>query len=158
MKNREPEDTKAQDFEWSLSAKGIDSSKFFREITPMLDNSEAAFIEGTSISKEAEELYTKYKEPGKYLPVKGIIWPKSKTFRCNAATEFFNELAKLSQNKVEPELFDHFFIYRGQNPILEWWDAFSDPIMLSPAISESDVYNFAGKLGLKVEKLKKPKG
>ncbi len=128
------------------------------EIAPLLDNSETVFIEGTSISKEAEKLYTKYKRPGKYLPAKGVIWPKSKTFTCDASIEFLNELAELSQNKAEPELFDHFFIYRGQNPILEWWDAFSDPMILSSAVSESDVYNFAGKLGLRIEKLKKPKG
>jgi hypothetical protein len=70
----------------------------------------------------------------------------------------FNELEKLSENHAEPELFDHFFIYKGQTPFLEWWDAFFDPIALSSEVSESDVYNFAGKLGLKVEKLIKPKG
>ncbi len=107
MRNRKPENTKTQDFEWSLSAKRIDSSKFFREVASLLNNYEAVFIEGTSISKEAENLYAKYKRPGKYLPPKGVIWPKSKTFTCNASTEFFNELAELSQNKAEPELFDH---------------------------------------------------
>jgi hypothetical protein len=158
MKNAKPKNTKTQDFQWSVSAKRIDSTRFFREIIRLLDNSETVFIEGTSISEEAENLYTKYRKPGKYLPGKGVIWPKSKTFTCNASTDFFNELAGLSKNKAEPELFDHFFIYRGQNPILEWWDAFSDPMILSSAVSESDVYNFAGKLGLKIEKLKKPKG
>jgi hypothetical protein len=158
MKNINPENTKAQDFQWSLSGKRIDSTRFLREIIRLLDSSETVFIEGTSISEEAENLYTKYRAPGKYLPGKGVIWPKSKTFICNASAEFFNELAELSQHKAEPELFDHFFIYRGQSPFIEWWDAFSDPMILSSSVSESDVYNFAGKLGLKIEKLKKPKG
>lgn len=112
-------------------------------------------MEGTSISKDVERLYVKYKKPEMYRPVKGVIQATSKTFACTASREFFSELAELSLRKAEHELFDHFFIYKSQCPILEWWDAFSDPMILSSAVSESDVYRFASRLGMRVEKLKK---
>jgi len=43
-----------------------------------------------------------------------IIWPKAKTFSCNALIAFFSELEKLSEYHTEPELFDHFFNNKGK--------------------------------------------
>ena len=140
------------DFKWSLSADRFDSTAIFRELSAFLNGSENVFIEGTRISKEAEAIYKYNFIDIDYLPRKGTIWPVSKIFCCKGSVRFFQSMEKLSENHAEPELFDHFFIYNCHEPILEWWDAFFDPIILSSNILESDVNIFATKLNLSVNK------
>jgi hypothetical protein len=82
------------------------------------------------------------------LPGASTIWPASKKFRCSFQSKLFYELAVLAENHAEPEILDHLYIYQDTKPLLEWHDAFSNAMLLSPILSEESVFNFAKTLGL----------
>jgi hypothetical protein len=47
-----------------------------------------------------------------------------------------------------PELFDHFFLYKGEQSMIEWPDAFYNDMWLSADVKEETVARFASKLGV----------
>jgi hypothetical protein len=139
---------------WCLSAKKFDSTKLFLQFGEIFPEATSVFLEGISIVDEAKLLYQRFHQEGPYLPEKAILKPRSDVMRCNASTEFWQELADLSENHAEQELFCHIFVYQNANPLLEWWDAFSDPLMISTLIPRSNIENFAARNGLKVDILR----
>ena len=139
---------------WSLSAKKIDSTHLFQKMSELFTGSYTIFLEGTSISDKAEFFYRENSSQVDYLPQKSTIWPKSRTFSCDATKSFWNGLIELSKNHAEPELFDHFFICKKSTPIVEWWDAFLDPLYLSACIPESKINAFATRMGFMVKKIR----
>ena len=48
---------------------------------------------------------------------------------------------------AEPELAIHFHVYCNDSVLLEWHDAFSQPMLLSGAIPEEKIKVFANKIG-----------
>jgi hypothetical protein len=48
---------------------------------------------------------------------------------------------------AEPELAVHFHVYRNDTVLLEWHDAFSQPMLMSGAIPQETVKVFADKIG-----------
>jgi hypothetical protein len=133
---------------WELEEGSVDSVLFFRTITHAFPEASTAYFEGTSIEADVVALFQRFLDPGKYLPKPQTIWPASSQFRCTFNTALCSELVSLANRHAEPELFDHFFLYSGDKPILEWPDAFNNCIWISYTISEQRVAQFAQALGL----------
>ncbi|MFB3917953.1 MAG: hypothetical protein ACE14M_14585 [Terriglobales bacterium] len=51
------------------------------------------------------------------------------------------------EHQAEPELAIHFHIYRNKVVLLEWHDAFSQPILLSGNFSKEQVQVLAERMG-----------
>jgi hypothetical protein len=150
-KNIQPQISKDR---WALSFKRLDSTKFFEHIHSIIKGCDSVYIEGTAISEKAAAFYKLNSLTSDFLPGVSAISPKSETFCCRPSSEFWTELTRLSKDSAETDLFDHFFVYKKAMPILEWWDAFSDNILVSLEISETEIYNFAARLGLHVQKMR----
>jgi hypothetical protein len=133
---------------WELEEGSVDSVLFFRTITHTFPEATTAYFEGTSIEADVVALFQRLSELGKYLPKPQTIWPASSQFRCRFNTTLCSELVALANRHAEPELFDHFFLYSDDEPILEWPDAFHNCIWISYAISQQRVAQFANALGL----------
>ncbi len=61
-------------------------------------------------------------------------------------------LAKLSEHLAEPELAIHFHVYHDCEVLLEWYDAFAEPMTLSGKIPENKVREFAKILKMQITK------
>jgi hypothetical protein len=77
----------------------------------------------------------------------GTIWPRPKMFHVPATKGVLTELTKIMEHHAEPELAIHFHIYRNDTVLLEWHDAFSQPMLISGAIPEEKIKIFADKIG-----------
>lgn len=82
------------------------------------------------------------------------MFPRSKKFRCSASSKFMESLADLAEHHAEPELLDHLFLYKTDEPLLEWHDAFANAILIPGKVPESIVAGFAKELGLDYGKAK----
>jgi hypothetical protein len=52
------------------------------------------------------------------------------------------------ERRAYPELAIHFHIYQGPHVLLEWHDAFTQPMLLSGEFNEEQIRGFCEKTGL----------
>lgn len=133
---------------WDIEEGSVDSTSFFKLVHKYFGDSTTIFFEGTSIENDVIKCYQKHLEHGEFLPGRQTIWPRSKCFRCRFSEKLMNELSQLSLNHAEPELMDHLSIYKGDQAILEWHDAFANAMLLSKSLPEETVAAFSNDLGL----------
>ncbi len=83
-----------------------------------------------------------------YLPKSQVVWPEAARFSRVFTKEFTSDLAQLTESHAEPELFDHFFLYKDNQPIIEWPDAFSNVMWISSLVPEKIISEFSAKIGV----------
>jgi len=83
-----------------------------------------------------------------------ILWPNPVSYHVPATPENLSELARLSENCAFPELAVHFHVYRAGKVLLEWHDAFTQPMLLDGSIPEGKVSGLAQVLSMKTTKWK----
>ena len=60
-------------------------------------------------------------------------------------------LSEIAKSCAEPEIAIHFHVYREGKVLLQWHDAFSEPIALSGEFPEEKVKAFAEALSMKYD-------
>ena len=133
---------------WDIDQGEIDSSLFFRLMAKYFPDVTTFYAEGTGISPDVIEYYERHLDEGEYLPRRQTVFPRSRRFRCSFSPEFMAGLTRLAEHHAEPELLDHLFLYKGNDPLLEWHDAFANAILISRKVPESIVSGLAKELGL----------
>jgi hypothetical protein len=61
--------------------------------------------------------------------------------------EFFARLSEAASHHAEPEICSHVHFYRGQEALVQWFDAFSDPLLVSKSVARERVERFASAVG-----------
>ena len=136
---------------WELDKGNISSTEFFRSLPQYFPEATTFFAEGSSVSSDVIHCYLSHLEKGDYLPGMQTIFPKSGKYRCEFSKELMEELAILSEHHAEPELLDHLSLYKNNEPILEWHDAFANILLVSKIVGEERVRNFANNFGFSYE-------
>ena len=129
--------------------KKVDSSSFFNSLGIYFKDATTLFIEGTSISPIPLKCYNDNLQDGDYLPDRGTLFPKSIRLRCKFSVAMMNELSLIAGHQAEAELMDHFHLYKGDEPVIVWWDAFSDKMLVSNTVSKEIVDQFCTAIALK---------
>ena len=135
---------KVEDNFYHISGK-IDSSKFFELLGCCFKDATTLFIEGTSIAKDVLNIYKDNLQEGNYLPKDGTIFPKSTKLRCKYSLELMNKLASVAESHAGAEMCDHLHIYKNDEPLIEWMDAFSGEIQISKSVNEETVAQFSSQ-------------
>jgi len=129
----------------------VDGPKTFEEMFNALKGwvSEDAilYFEGGSPDAEIDNFIATHSVPEVSHVAMGTIWPRPEVFHVPATVTILNELARIMKHHAEPELAVHFHVYRNDSVLLEWYDAFSQPMLMSGAIPEEKVKVFADKIG-----------
>jgi|ERR1043166_2584933 hypothetical protein len=76
----------------------------------------------------------------------GTIWPKPQCFHLPITDQTALDLARVSQGHVAPEICAHLHIYRDDQVLASWYDAFSDPLRISTSIPENQIQDFCRDL------------
>jgi hypothetical protein len=130
------------DFEETLNALigwvPKDSILYFEDGSP--DNEISAFMNKNSVPEVSHIAM-------------GKIWPRPKVYHLPAKEHILRELAAIMQHHATPELAIHFHIYIKGKVLIEWHDAFSQPMLMNGSISEEKVKAFAGKIGKEYKKI-----
>jgi hypothetical protein len=86
----------------------------------------------------------------------GTAWPRPKIFHVAASAAILTELAKIMEHHAAPELAVHFHIYRDDQILLEWHDAFAQPMLVSGSVSEEKVRALADEIGGEFRRIAEP--
>ncbi len=134
---------------WEIEEGEVDSTEFFRVLPAYFQDATTFYAEGTSISEDVIQCYKSHSEEGDHLPGSQTIFPRSGKYRCKFSAKLMEELASLAERHAEPEMLDHLSLYKGNEPLLEWHDAFANIILVPQTVAEEKVSSFASHLGLK---------
>lgn len=138
-------------FFWEIEQGKVESDKFFKVLLQCFPDANAIFFEGTVIADEVRKCYESYRQPGSFLPGSQTIFPKSNKIRCEFSPALVNELILLAQRFSKPELLDHLSLYKDDELLLNWHDAFGNIIIIPHSVPEKIVAKFAKELGLAYE-------
>ena len=138
----------------------VDGPKTFEEMFNALKGwvpeDAVLYFEGGSPDEEINNFIATHSVTEVSHVAMGTIWPRPKVFHLPATVTILTELARVMQHHAEPELAVHFHIYRNDSVLLEWHDAFSQPMLMSGAIPEEKVKVFADKIGKNFRKISNP--
>lgn len=133
---------------WHVS--GVTSAeRFFRAIALLLPGATHVFLEG-SPDPDIVAILSAHEERTDYRAPAGTIWswPQSnRRFSLRASSSLFSELAEAANHHAEPEVCSHIHLYRDDEPLLQWFDAFTDPLLVSKAIPRERVEQFCSDAG-----------
>lgn len=133
---------------WQVS--GVTSAeKFFGAIPLLLPDATHVFLEGAP-DPDVVALLSAHAERLDYRAPVGTIWswPQSnRRFSLRASSSLFTALAKAGNHHAEPEICCHIHVYRDDEPLLQPFDAFTDPLLVSKGVPRERVEQFCSDAG-----------
>jgi hypothetical protein len=136
---------------WELSGE-TDFSSLLLALPQLLPQGCVLYFEGGSPSADLLKFLQSQLVPERAHVARGTIWPKPRVFHLSAALETMTHLADLMHSRVYPKLAIHFHVYRDQTVLLEWHDAFTQPMLISGDLPEDLVRAFATQLQMSFTK------
>lgn len=132
---------------WELSGK-TDFPSLLPALAALLPQGCVLYFEGGSPSGELAQFLRAHAVPERAHVVYGTIWPRPSVVHVPATSVTITRLAELMRSRASPELAVHFHVYRDQTALLEWYDAFDQPVGLAGLFSEDQVRRYAERLGM----------
>jgi hypothetical protein len=130
---------------WEVSGKA-DFPSLLAALSELLPQECVFYFEGGSPSGELSQYLREHSVPERAHIAYGTIWPKPSIFHLPVTAATISRLADLMRSRAHPELAIHFHAYRDQAVLLEWHDAFTQPMLLSGELPEQKVRAFAERL------------
>ena len=121
-------------------------SELFRALQGWLPDGAILYFEGGYPRPDIEAFMAQTAIPEQTHLAIGTIWPRPRVFHVPAQGNL-GALAELMDRHAEPELAIHFHVYAGEKMIIEWNDAFIDPIRVNATIPAQHVKALADALG-----------
>lgn len=125
------------------------AEEFFRAVPLLVPDATHMFLEG-SPDPDISALLAEAAADGDYAAPVGTIWSwpqKNQRHAVRASSELFARLSEAASHHAEPEICDHVHLYRGREALMQWFDAFSDPLLVSKAVPRERVERFASAVG-----------
>lgn len=138
---------------WELDGK-TDFPHLLRALTDFLPDGSILYFEGGSPRKELRAFLNAHAIPEESHVAVAILWPKPVYYHVPATEQNLARLADLSEYCAEPELAVHFHVYHQGKVLLEWHDAFGQPMLLDGDIPEAKIASFADALLMRKTKWK----
>jgi hypothetical protein len=133
---------------WKVS--GVKTAEeFFRAASLLLPDATHMFLEG-SPDPDVEKLLADAADEADYAAPVGTLWSwpgKNQRFSVRVSSELFARLTEAASHHAEPEICSHVHFYRGQEALVQWFDAFSDPLLVSKSVARERVERFASAVG-----------
>ncbi len=133
---------------WELDGE-TDFPRLFTGLVALLPENSILYFEGGSPTEKLQDFLRNKSVPERARVAYGTIWPRPKTFHVPASAENLRKLAELMTSRAYPELAVHFHVYREGKVILEWHDAFTQPMLVSSEFSAEAVQQFCSLVGMK---------
>lgn len=106
------------------------------------------YFEGGSPSGKLMDFLQTQAVPERAHVAYGTIWPRPRVFHVPARPDTLATLSELARSCAYPELAIHFHVYRQHAVLLEWHDAFTQPMLLSGELAEWQARDLADRLGM----------
>ena len=133
---------------WTVS--GVRTAEeFFRAVSLLVPDATHVFLEGSPVP-DIELILAGAADEAPYSAPAGTIWSwprKNRRFSVRASRELFMQLSEAAASHAEPEICAHIHFYRGQEALVQWFDAFSDPLLVSRSVERERVESFTAAVG-----------
>ena len=133
---------------WEVS-KVRDAASFFRALPKLLPDGSVLYLEGGKHPKAFRSFLKQRSLEPQVRISQSTVFPKPYVIHLPLFGNTVDELVVFADSMAEPEICDHLHCYRGETILLSWHDAFFDPVLISPSVSESAVATFASQLSAK---------
>jgi hypothetical protein len=133
---------------WEVS--GVEPGRaieFFSALIELIPADSTFCIEGTNLVEEVRSFLQASRIPHLTRVQLATSYPKPDVFHIAFNEENMKQMAEFAENFTIPEICDHIYIYQNNEMLLEWNDAFSNPLYISKKIPEEYVKVFCQKLG-----------
>jgi hypothetical protein len=104
------------------------------------------YFEGTSEEHVRSEL-ARLQVAAHANITKGTIWPRPDVYHLPLTVDVVEALAAYLAAHPVGHFCSHCHVYREQELLLQWYDAFSDPIYLADSIEPAQALAFAKAFG-----------
>lgn len=132
---------------WELSG-STDFSSLLQVLPLLLPHGCVLYFEGGCPTEKLAQFLQEHAAPERAHVAYGTIWPRPSVYHVSATEGAMSRLAELMRSCASPELAVHFHVYRDQAVVLEWHDAFWQPMLLTGDFGEQQVKDFAERLGM----------
>jgi hypothetical protein len=122
------------------------AEEFFLALVELLPLPAYLCFEGTSIAPDVRTLLESNAVAATLQIRAGTLWPKPSVFHVFASKQFVGKLAELAGRHAEPEICDHFHAYKDSHGLMQWYDAFDDPLLIDESVAEATLQSFCRKL------------
>lgn len=136
---------------WELDG-NTDFPRVLRALADLLPGDSVLYFEGGSPPKALQDFLDTHKTAEQAHVAPGTLWPRPTCCHVPATSENLARLARLTESCRTPELAIHFHVYCHAEVLLEWHDAFTEPMLLSAALPEERVEAFAQSVEMTVTK------
>jgi hypothetical protein len=136
---------------WEVSGK-TDFPSLLSALPNLLSGECVLYFEGGAPSKELAQFLREHSVSERAHVAYGTIWPRPSVLHLPATPQTMRRLTEMTRSCAYPELAIHFHVYRGQSVLLEWHDAFTQPMLLSGELPEHKVRTFAEGLSMSYKK------
>lgn len=133
---------------WQIDATK-DLPSFLRAVPIIAPPTGIIYFESGSTDEEIESFFMANGIDGGVIPM-GSYDP-TPFYHLPISTDKLEELAKIAERHCEVEIAAHIHIYCSNQLILQWYDAFWDPIVVTKEIPEETVKRFCNQLSLHYE-------
>ena len=131
---------------WEVSSPKA-APQFFRALLDLMPEGSILYLEGQPVSEVRN--FLQQRNPDRTTKVAmGTIWPRPEYYHIEITADNIEALAQLTEKLAIPEVLFHLHIYKNGEVLLEWHDAFDNPMLISKMIPEEKIQNFCVKLGV----------
>lgn len=139
---------------WEV-AETKDMSAFLRALPHLLGEDSVLYLEDVNGPDVSAFLQRKPAKATCKVAL-GTIWPRPNYFHLDITEVSMQELAKLAEGRATPEVCIHLHAYKAGRVLLEWHDAFDQPMWISDEIPEEKVAEFCRGLNCTYQKVTIP--
>ncbi len=134
----------------------VEGPKTFSEVLRALDDwlpdDSVLYFESGSPDKTLSKFMAANAIPEQTHVAFGAVWPRPRVYHVPATHDCLGALAEIMEHHAEPELAIHFHVYCRGRILLEWYDAFSQSMLMSGDISEDRIKDFSQRIGTKYKR------
>jgi hypothetical protein len=120
-----------------------DAVAFFRAVAALTPDATTMYLEGGELAPDVVGLLYGHAD---LTALHGVGRQLPDTFRLRFSRALVMGLADLAKRHRESEICDHLHIYRHDEPLLTWYDAFEGALLLSKAVSLQRLQRFGIQL------------
>jgi hypothetical protein len=132
---------------WDIEEGIRNAERFFRVLPKVFPDATLFIAEGSGITKEVAAFYRRHAPAEVKRPADLSRLALVPRYFCACSPEFLLELARLASTTPRVGLLHHLYLYRGEDQLIEWHDAFANALLLSPDLPEETVATLARKFG-----------
>lgn len=131
---------------WRVTGDVRDHAAVFRHLPLFLPADAVLVLEGGRHTRELRAFLDKHKLPTTARVIAGTIWPAQRSYHLPTTAAFLRDLADRTECCAGPEVCEHLQVYREDELLLQWFDAFSEPLYVSKSVPRDQLDWFCSAL------------